>query len=137
MEENKRKADAPKARYSDEELEEFKVLILEKLDQAKANLETLRETISGGENSTDDTAPTFKVLEEGYAVSQKEENVRLAARQEKYIQNLEFALIRIENKTYGICRVTGKLIPKERLRCVPITTVCLDAKMEENKKKLQ
>lgn len=135
MDEKKAKLDAPKVRYSDEELEEFKVLILEKLEQARANLENLKTTIAGGENSTDDTAPTFKILEEGYAVAQKEENARLAARQEKYIQNLEFALMRIENKTYGVCRSTGKLIPKERLRCVPITTVCLDAKMKENKKR--
>ena len=124
----------PKVRYSDEELEEFRALILEKLQQARENLEALKANIAGGEHSTDDTAPTFKVLEEGYAVGQKEENARLAARQEKYIRNLEFALMRIENKTYGICRVTGKLIPKERLRCVPITTVCLDAKLKENKK---
>ena len=110
-------------------------MILEKLAQAEANLEILKANIAGGEHTTDDTAPTFKILEEGYAVAQKEENARLAARQEKYIQNLKFALMRIENKTYGICRVTGKLIPKERLRCVPITTVCLDAKLKENSKK--
>ena len=132
---NKKKMEEPKVRYSDEELEEFKALILEKLAQAEANLETLKANIAGGEDTTDDTAPTFKILEEGYAVAQKEENARLAARQEKYIQNLQFALMRIENKTYGICRVTGKLIPKERLRCVPITTVCLDAKLKENSKK--
>ena len=132
---NKKKMEEPKVRYSDEELEEFKALILEKLAQAEANLETLKANIAGGEHTTDDTAPTFKILEEGYAVAQKEENARLAARQEKYIQNLKFALMRIENKTYGICRVTGKLIPKERLRCVPITTVCLDAKQKENSKK--
>ena len=125
----------PSVRYSDEELEEFKALILDKLQQARANLELLNENIAGGEHSTDDTAPTFKVLEEGYSVSQKEENAKLAARTEKYIQNLEFALMRIENKTYGICRATGKLIPKERLRCVPTTTICLDAKMKEKKKK--
>lgn len=125
----------PTVRYSDEELEEFRQLILEKLEQARENLAMLNDNIAGGENSTDDTAPTFKVLEEGYAVSQKEENAKLASRTEKYIQNLEFALMRIENKTYGICRATGKLIPKERLRCVPTTTICLDAKMKENQKK--
>ena len=125
---------APTIRYSDEELEEFKALILEKLQQAKENLEILKENIAGGEHSTDDTAPTFKILEEGYSVSQKEENAKLAARTEKYIRNLEFALMRIKNKTYGICRATGKLIPKERLRCVPTTTICLDAKMKEKKK---
>ena len=125
---------ASTVRYSDEDLEEFKELILEKLRQAKENLEILRENIAGGEHSTDDTAPTFKILEEGYSVAQKEENAKLAAREEKYIRNLEFALMRIENKTYGICRATGKLIPKERLRCVPTTTICLDAKMKEKKK---
>ncbi len=125
----------PSVRYSDEELEEFKALILDKLEQARTNLALLNENIAGGENSTNDTAPTFKILEEGYSVSQKEENAKLAARTEKYIQNLEFALMRIENKTYGICRATGKLIPKERLRCVPTTTICLDAKMKEKRKK--
>ena len=124
----------PTVRYSDEELEEFKVLILEKLKQAQENLDILKENIAGGENSTDDTAPTFKILEEGYSVSQKEENAKLASRTEKYIKNLEFALMRIENKTYGVCRATGKLIPKERLRCVPTTTICLEAKMKEKKK---
>ena len=124
----------PQVRYSDEDLEEFKTLILEKLEQARVSLETLQANLSGGEHSTDDTAPTFKILEEGYSVSQKEENAKLAARTEKYIQNLEFALMRIENKTYGVCRATGKLIPKERLRCVPTTTICLDAKMKEKRK---
>ena len=99
---NKKKMEEPKVRYSDEELEEFRALILEKLAQAEANLEILKANIAGGEHTTDDTAPTFKILEEGYAVAQKEENARLAARQEKYIQNLKFALMRIENKTYGI-----------------------------------
>lgn len=121
----------PQVRYSDEDLEEFKALILEKLEQAKASLETLQANLSGGEHSTDDTAPTFKVLEDGYAVAEKEENARLVAREEKYIHNLELALMRIENKTYGICCETGKLIPKERLRCVPITTRCLDAKLKK------
>jgi len=122
---------APQVRYSDEDLEEFKVLILEKLEQANASLETLKANLTGGEHSTDDTAPTFKILEEGYAVAEKEENARLVARQEKYIHNLELALMRIENKTYGICCETGTLIPKERLRCVPITTRCLDAKLKK------
>ena len=121
----------PQVRYSDEDLEEFKALILEKLEQARASLETLKANLSGGEHSTDDTAPTFKILEEGYAVAEKEENARLVARQEKYIHNLELALMRIENKTYGICCETGRLIPKERLRCVPITTRCLDAKLKK------
>ena len=121
----------PQVRYSDEDLEEFKALILEKLEQAKSSLETLQANLSGGEHSTDDTAPTFKVLVDGYAVAEKEENARLVAREEKYIHNLELALMRIENKTYGICCETGKLIPKERLRCVPITTRCLDAKLKK------
>ena len=121
----------PQVRYSDEDLEEFKTLILEKLEQAKNSLATLEANLSGGEHSTDDTAPTFKVLEDGYAVAQKEENAKLVARQEKYIHNLELALMRIENKTYGICVETGKLIPKERLRCVPITTRSLDAKLKK------
>ena len=121
----------PQVRYSDEDLEEFKTLILEKLEQAKNSLATLQANLSGGEHSTDDTAPTFKVLEDGYAVAQKEENAKLVARQEKYIRNLELALMRIENKTYGVCCETGKLIPKERLRCVPITTRSLDAKLKK------
>jgi len=127
MDTNKRE---PQVRYSDEDLEEFKTLILEKLEQAKNSLATLQANLSGGEHSTDDTAPTFKVLEDGYAVAQKEENAKLVARQEKYIRNLELALMRIENKTYGVCCETGKLIPKERLRCVPITTRSLDAKLK-------
>lgn len=122
-----------KARYSDEELMEFKELILEKLARARKDLELLNENVSGGDNNADDTAPTFKVLEEGSNVLSKEENSQLAARQYKYIQNLENALIRIENKTYGICRVTGKLIPKERLRAVPHATLSVEAKMGQKK----
>ena len=123
-----------KTRYSDEELAEFKELILEKLAQARKDLELLQENVAGDENS-DGTAPTFKILEEGAAVLSKEENSALAVRQAKYIQNLENALIRIENKTYGICRVTGQLIPKERLRAVPHATLSVEAKMNQNKKK--
>lgn len=123
-----------KTRYSDEELEEFKALINERLTQARKDLALLQENIASGDNS-DDTAPTFKILEEGAAVLSKEENSALAVRQAKYIQNLENALIRIENKTYGICRVTGKLIPKERLRAVPHATLSVEAKMNQNKKK--
>lgn len=122
-----------KVRYSDEELMEFKELILEKLARARKDLELLNENVSGGDNNADDTAPTFKVLEEGSNVLSKEENGQLAARQYKYIQNLENALIRIENKTYGICRVTGKLIPKERLRAVPHATLSVEAKMGQKK----
>ncbi|MGN0033189.1 MAG: TraR/DksA family transcriptional regulator [Candidatus Limimorpha sp.] len=124
-----------KNRYSDEELEEFKALILERLEKARKDLVLLQENVTGGDNSADDTAPTFKILEEGSSVLSKEENSALAVRQAKYIQNLENALIRIENKTYGICRVTGKLIPKERLRAVPHATLSMDAKLNQNKKK--
>lgn len=124
-----------KNRYSDEELEEFKALILERLDKARKDLSLLQENVIGADNSADDTAPTFKILEEGSSVLSKEENSALAVRQAKYIQNLENALIRIENKTYGICRVTGKLIPKERLRAVPHATLSMDAKLNQNKKK--
>ena len=122
-----------KVRYSDEELMEFKELILEKLARARKDLELLNEHVSGGDNNADDTAPTFKLLEEGSNVLSKEENSQLAARQYKYIQNLENALIRIENKTYGVCRVTGKLIPKERLRAVPHATLSVEAKMGQKK----
>ena len=123
-----------KTRYSDEELAEFKELILERLAQARKDLALLQENVTSG-NDSDDTAPTFKILEEGAAVLSKEENSALAVRQAKYIKNLENALIRIENKTYGICRVTGKLIPKERLRAVPHATLSVEAKMNQNKKK--
>ncbi|MBG0781277.1 MAG: TraR/DksA family transcriptional regulator [Bacteroidales bacterium] len=124
--------ESKKNRYSDEELEEFKSIILDKLEKARADLKLLTEAIStGDENGTDDTSPTFKVLEEGYQVLSKEENGRLAARQQKFINNLENALIRIENKTYGICRVTGKLIPKERLRIVPHATLSIEAKLKQ------
>jgi len=125
-----------KTRYSDEELQEFKEIILKKLEKARQDLEILTEafTTSGG-NDIMDTSPTFKVLEEGYQVMSKEENSKLAARQDKFIQSLENALIRIENKTYGICRETGKLISKERLRIVPHATLSIDAKLLQNTKK--
>jgi len=122
-----------RVRYSDEELEEFKELILEKLARARKDLEMLNDNISGEDNSANDTAPTFKILEEGSNVLSKEENSQLAARQYKYIQNLENALVRIENKTYGVCRVTGKLIPKERLRAVPHATLSVEAKLGQKK----
>ena len=117
-----------KVRYSDEELAEFKELILERLARAHKDLEMLNDNVSGGDNNADDTSPTFKILEEGSNVLSKEENSQLAARQYKYIQNLENALIRIENKTYGVCRETGKLIPKERLMLVPHATLSVEAK---------
>lgn len=118
--------------YSDEELVEFRELILDKLEKARHNLVLLTEayTNSGG-NDIMDTSPIFKQLEEGYQVLSKEENARLAGRQEKFIQSLENALVRIENKTYGICRETGKLISKERLRSVPHATLSMEAKLKQ------
>jgi RNA polymerase-binding transcription factor DksA len=119
-------------RYSDEELDEFRQLILEKLETAKADLKMLTDAYAvGNEQDTLDTSPTFKILEEGNQVMSKEENSRMAARQQKFITNLENALVRIENKTYGICRETGNLIPKERLRSVPHATLSMEAKMEQ------
>lgn len=120
-----------KTRYTDEELEEFRVLINEKLAKAQAQYEHLRQMMAGDGNDVNDTSPTFKVLEEGASVLNKEESGRLAQRQMKYIQNLQAALVRIENKTYGICRVTGKLIPKERLRAVPHATLSIEAKEQQ------
>ena len=114
-------------RYGDKDLAEFKQLILKKLEQAKADYELLRSNITHS-NDTQDTSPTFKVLEEGAATLSKEETGRLEAHQLKFIRNLELALIRIENKTYGICKTTGKLIPKERLMRVPHATECIEAK---------
>lgn len=126
-----KKEDQP-VRYSDEELEEFKEIILKKLDKAKKELELLTEAFRHKDgNTTDDTSPTFKLMEDGSEVTTKEELGQLAARQQKFIQNLENALIRIQNKTYGICRVTGKLIPKERLRAVPHATLSMEAKMSQ------
>lgn len=121
-----------RTRYSDEELEEFKAIILEKLEKAKNDLKLLTEAYTNsGDNGVNDTSPTFKVLEEGQQVLSKEENRQLAARQERFIKNLEAALVRIENKTYGICRATGKLISKERLRAVPHATLSIDAKLHQ------
>ncbi|GHT79823.1 molecular chaperone DnaK [Bacteroidia bacterium] len=118
-----------KVRYSDEALAEFKVLILEKLEIARKNYETLRESIAQTKsNDTNDTSPTFKLLEEGEATFSKEEANAMAERQQKFINHLEAALVRIENKTYGICRETGKLIPAERLRAVPHATLSIEAK---------
>jgi len=123
-----------KTRYTDEELEEFKQIILEKLDKARRDLKMLTEAFANSnEHDISDTSPTFKVLEEGYQVNSKEENSKLAARQDKFITALENALIRIENKTYGICRVTGKLISKERLRIVPHATLSIEAKLNQTK----
>ncbi|MFI5148123.1 MAG: TraR/DksA family transcriptional regulator [Bacteroidia bacterium] len=124
----------PRSRYSDKELMEFKDLINKKLEEATRDYELLKNTLSHkDDHGTDDTSPTFKLLEDGSDVLSKEETAHLASRQEKYIQNLKNALIRIENKTYGICRVTGRLIPKERLRSVPHATLSIDAKLEQNR----
>lgn len=121
-----------KTRYSDAELQEFKELILEKLEKAKADYELLKNTITLEDgNDTQDTSPTFKVLEEGASVLSKEESGKLAQRQQKFIQHLQAALVRIENKTYGVCRETGKLIPAERLRAVPHATLSIDAKLNQ------
>ena len=118
-----------RVRYGDADLAEFKQLILKKLEQAKADYELLRSNITHSEdNDTQDTSPTFKVLEEGAATLSKEETGRLATHQMKFIRNLEMALVRIENKTYGICKTTGKLIPKERLMRVPHATESIEAK---------
>ena len=119
-----------KTRYSDEELEEFRGIINEMLDKARAEYSTLRTVImNAGGNDILDTAPTFKTVEDDGAFQlSKEEASALAQRQYKFIQNLEAALVRIENKTYGVCRVTGKLIPKERLRLVPHATLTVEAK---------
>lgn len=123
-----------RTRYTDKELVEFKTLINKKLEEATRDYELLKATLSHkDDHGTDDTSPTFKLLEDGSDVLSKEETAHLAARQEKYIQNLRNALIRIENKTYGICRVTGKLIPKERLRSVPHATLSIDAKLQQNR----
>ncbi len=130
--EKTQEAELKKSRYSDEELDEFRQIILNKLDKARSDLKLLTEALSNeDENGTNDTSPTFKVLEEGYQVLSKEENGRLATRQQKFIVNLENALIRIENKTYGICRATGKLIAKERLRIVPHATLSIEAKLQQ------
>ena len=117
-------------RYSDEELEEFRAIIMEKLEAARAEYNTLRNVVMhNGSNDIEDTAPTFKTVEDDGAYQRsKEEASQLAQHQYKFIKNLEAALVRIENKTYGICRVTGKLIPKERLRLVPHATLTVEAK---------
>ena len=119
-------------RYSASDLEEFKDLIEKKLELAREDLSQLRASMSHKyDNSTEDTAPTFKMMEDGSETMSREETAALAARQEKFIINLENALLRIKNKTYGICRVTGKLIPKERLRLVPHATLSMEAKQRQ------
>ena len=119
-----------KTRYSDQELQEFKELITDKLNSAKDELNNLTSSLSNpNKNGTDDTAGTYKTLEDGSATLEKESINQLASRQKKFIDNLEAALVRIENKTYGICRVTGKLIDKARLRAVPHATLSMEAKL--------
>ena len=123
-----------KTRYTDEELQEFKTVILQKLEKAQRDYELLKANVMNSDgNDTADTSPTFKVLEEGASTLGKEEAGQLAQRQMKFIQHLQAALVRIENKTYGICRQTGKLTPKERLLAVPHATLSVEAK-EGNKK---
>ena len=126
------KPETEKTRYSDAELQEFKELILDKLRIAKEELNSLASSLSTpNANGTDDTAGTYKTLEDGSATLEKESINQLAARQKKFIEQLEAALVRIENKTYGVCRETGKLIPKERLRAVPHTTLTMEAKLKQ------
>ncbi|MGO3706671.1 MAG: TraR/DksA family transcriptional regulator [Mesonia hippocampi] len=118
-----------KEHYSDADLAEFKAIILEKIEKAQAQLEVYQSAYTNDSNNgTDDTSPTFKAFDEGSETMSKEANSQLAIRQEKFIRDLKNALIRIENKTYGICRVTGKLIKKERLRLVPHATLSIEAK---------
>ena len=122
-------------RYSDKDLADFKTLILDKITSAKRDLKRLRDSITqGAGNGTNDTYSAFKAFEEGSETLSKESNSILAQRQEKFIRDLNNALIRIENKTYGICRVTGKLINKERLKLVPHATLSIEAKTQKNNK---
>ncbi|HEY4198335.1 MAG TPA: TraR/DksA C4-type zinc finger protein [Mucilaginibacter sp.] len=126
------KPENEKTRYSDAELQEFKELLLDKLRSAKEELNSLASSLSTpNANGTDDTAGTYKTLEDGSATLEKESINQLAARQKKFIEQLEAALVRIENKTYGVCRETGKLIQKERLRAVPHTTLSMEAKLKQ------
>lgn len=127
-------ATAEKTRYSDEELEEFRGIIKEKLVLARRDYEQMMDTLMNKNgNDVDDTSPTYKILEEGSATQSKEELIQLASRQQKFIKGLEAALVRIENKTYGVDRITGKLIPKERLRAVPHATLSVESK--QNRKR--
>lgn len=129
---NDMKVMSEKTRYSDAELNEFRILIMEKLEAAKQDYDLLKASLMNADgNDVTDTSPTFKVLEEGAATLSKEEAGRLAQRQMKFIQSLQAALVRVENKTYGVCRETGKLIPKERLRAVPHATLSIEAKQNQ------
>ena len=121
-----------KTRYSDSDLQEFRVIIEDKIGKAEQDLALLRSSyMNDGNNGTEDTSPTFKAFEEGSETMSKEANVQLAIRQEKFIRDLKNAILRIENKTYGVCRVTGKLIQKERLKLVPHATLSIEAKMRQ------
>ena len=131
---NQSNVNSEKNCYSAEELQEFKELILQKLEKAEENLALLTAAVANEGSDISDTAPTFKLMEEGSNVLSKEENAKLAARQLKFIKDLKAALVRIENKTYGICKVPGKLIPKERLRVVPHTTMSVEAKLSQGKR---
>lgn len=135
MEENKNIQETERTRYTDEELLEFKAIILEMLTKAKQEYNTLRHVVMhNGTNDIEDTAPSFKTVEDDGAMQlSREEASALAQRQYKFIQNLEAALVRIENKTYGVCRETGKLIPKERLRLVPHATLTVEAKEKRSR----
>ncbi|SUZ58181.1 uncharacterized protein METZ01_LOCUS11035 [marine metagenome] len=122
-----------KSRYTDKELERFKNIIIKKIDKAKQDLDLLKSAyMNDSDNGTDDTSPTFKAFEEGSETMSKEANTQLALRQEKFIRDLKNALIRIENKTYGVCRITGKLIKKRRLMVVPHATLSIEAKNMQN-----
>lgn len=124
-----KKKETEKLRFSDKELEEFKAIILKKLEEAKIDFELLKSSLSlSDDHGTNDTSPTFKMMEDGSDTMTKEETAQLASRQEKFITHLENALIRIGNKSYGICRDTGKLINKDRLRLVPHATLSIEAK---------
>ena len=119
-------------RYSDADLAEFKQIILKKIEKAQADLDLIKSAYMNDlNNGTDDTSPTFKAFEEGSETLSKEANSQLATRQEKFLRDLRNALVRIENKTYGICRVTGKLIEKERLKLVPHATMSMEAKLQQ------
>jgi|TARA_Y100001949_G_C15987842_1_gene331443 RNA polymerase-binding transcription factor DksA len=122
-----------KRAYTDKELERFKNIIIKKIDKAKQDLDLLKSAyMNDSDNGTDDTSPTFKAFEEGSETMSKEANTQLALRQEKFIRDLKNALIRIENKTYGVCRITGKLIKKNRLLVVPHATLSIEAKNMQN-----
>ncbi len=126
---------AEKTRYTDEELEEFRAIILDKLAKTKSDYTKYMDELSNrNNNGVDDTSPTFHALEEGSEAQSKAQLMQLAARSQKFIQGLQAALIRIENKTYGICRETGKLIPKERLRAVPHATLCIEVKNDKHRR---